>query len=62
VRTEITEKNKFENLNDRFANLGTGMIQRYKFGGPVKNFTHLFISNISNSQLFGQVAAMISRG
>ena len=25
------QKNKFEDLNDRFANLGTGMTQRYKF-------------------------------
>ena len=27
----MTQMNKFEDLNDRFASLGTGMTQRYKF-------------------------------
>ncbi len=27
----MTQSNKFENMNGRFASLGTGMTQRYKF-------------------------------
>lgn len=27
----MTQSNKFEDLNGRFASLGTGMTQRYKF-------------------------------
>jgi len=30
-RTEMTEMNKFEDLNNRFVSLGTGMTRQHKF-------------------------------